>query len=235
MSLKRYLRDSTADDELTCDDIDVVVAKLRRINRDATLDYAIRVGSLIIHYFYGGDMQAWRAKGPKAASFRRLAARPDLPMSPTVLYRCVATFELCERLNVVSRWKHVTASHVRAVLNLDSKDQEQLLCAASSEHWNVQRIEREARLRRSTVARKGRRPAPVLVRRAQHLERFVRSNPELFELHGYEHLSDDEREKVRKILTAALQAVQEGVTSLAQSHGRDPLLEGFAAARSVHH
>jgi hypothetical protein len=131
-------------------EMDLIVMKLRQVSREASLDYAIRIGSVIVHYFYGGDVSAWRARGPKPTSFRRLAARPDLPMSPSVLYRCVAIFELCERLGVVSRWRHVTASHLRAVLNLDAKEQVRLLAAVNAEGWSVQRLEEHTRCMRPT-------------------------------------------------------------------------------------
>jgi hypothetical protein len=160
------------DRELTAEDLTLVVTKLTQIAREATLDYAIRVGSLIVHYFYEGDSSLWRCKGPKASSFRRLAEHPELPMSASVLCRCVAIFELCERLNVVARWRRVTVSHLRLVLRLDAEKQGQLLAAADAGRWSVQRLAQEVRpLESASPRRTGRRLGSPLLACARTLER----------------------------------------------------------------
>src|SRR5438045_3765724 len=148
--LKRRLDD---DSDLSQDEMDLVVAKLTQISREATLDYAIRVGSLIIHYFYSGDTSAWRDRRAKPLSFRRLSERADLPMSATALYRCVATFVMCERLDVVRRWKNLTVTHLRTVLNLTTAEQTRLLSAASSQHWSVRELEEAVQSSRAGAAR----------------------------------------------------------------------------------
>jgi hypothetical protein len=64
-------------------------------------------------------------------------------MSPSMLYRCVATFELCSRLPVYAQWRHLTASHVRAVLPLDKEAQRGLLERAHEKRWSVSELESE--------------------------------------------------------------------------------------------
>src|SRR6478735_5141212 len=91
------------------DTVDRVVEHLNRICRNSGLEFALQVGSVVIHHFYDGDVEAWRVRGPKAVSFRRLALHPQLPMSPGALYRCVALFELCDRLEAPSRWRNLGA------------------------------------------------------------------------------------------------------------------------------
>ena len=69
--------------ELSDEELDLLVSKLTQISREAHLDHAIRVGSLVIHYFYGGDLQLWRSRGPKTASFRPAVALDCSVESPS--------------------------------------------------------------------------------------------------------------------------------------------------------
>jgi hypothetical protein len=164
------------------DEVDVVVAKLRRISRDATLHFALSVGAIVIHHFYGGDPAAWRQKGQKGVSFRRLAQRRDLPFSPSLLYRCVAMFELSERLDAVSRWKHLNASHFRAVLGLPHEVQERLLTEANQSRWTVIQLELSvANTRRRDRQRVGRRPTPRFMKGVAALVRCLNANAEVLD------------------------------------------------------
>jgi hypothetical protein len=174
--LMRVESSAGGEPELTEDQLNLAVSKLCQITRESMLDYSIRVGSLVIHYFYGGDVKAWRSRGPKTHSFRRLAKHPQLPMSASSLYRCVAIFELCDRLNVVSRWSRITVSHLRVVLPFDEKEQCRLMSAANAERWSVQRLEQEARKVSSSGARRGRPAAPELVRFGRSVEKLHRSS-----------------------------------------------------------
>lgn len=122
--------------------IERVVRELNMLGRVATLDFTISVGALIISQIYSGDLRAWRNRGPKCSSFRRLATHPDLPMSACSLYRCVAIYELCERLGVRS-WKHVSTTHLRLVLPLRPEQQEHLLKAAETGRWPVRQLRDE--------------------------------------------------------------------------------------------
>lgn len=124
------------------DPIDRVVLALNKICKTATLDFAIAVGQLVINGCYGGDLASWRARGEKDVSFRKLARHCFLPMSPVALYRSVAIYELCERLDV-RRWKHVSTSHLRLVLPLAPEQQSRLLQVAEVDGWPVRRLEQE--------------------------------------------------------------------------------------------
>ena len=179
--LMRVESSSENDLEMTEDQLSLAVSKLCQITRESMLDYSIRVGSLVIHYFYGGDIKAWRSRGPKTHSFRRLAKHPQLPMSATSLYRCVAIFELCDRLNVVSRWTRITVSHLRVVLPFDEKEQCRLMSAANTERWSVQRLEQEARKVSSGAVRRGRPAAPEFVRFGRSVEKLRRSSSQVLD------------------------------------------------------
>jgi hypothetical protein len=160
--------------ETSSEEISIVVAQLKRITRCANLEFALRVGAVIIHHFYGGDTAAWRSRGPKTASFRSLARHPELPLSPGSLYRCVALFELCDRLKAPSRWEHLGASHLRMVLGLPPVAQEKMLSAANENRWSVktlgQVILREKAVR---VTRGGRRAEPPVAKSLKSVNRSL--------------------------------------------------------------
>jgi hypothetical protein len=122
------------------EEIDIVVAQIRRITRTANLEFALRVGAVVLHNFYNGDTETWRSRGRKLTSFRRLAAHPELPLSAGALYRCVALYELCERFNAPNRWTHLGASHLRLVLALPPADQESMLATANQHQMTVQAL-----------------------------------------------------------------------------------------------
>jgi hypothetical protein len=147
------------DEEPSSEEVDIVVAHIKRLTRTASLEFALRVGAVIIHHFYDGDADAWRSRGPKTASFRRLARHPDLPLSPGALYRCVALFELCQRLNAPSRWEHLSASHLRLVLGLPGDIQEKLLATANARRWPVKLLQQEVAVVKAAHLRRGGRRA----------------------------------------------------------------------------
>jgi hypothetical protein len=199
----------SAQDELSSDEMKLVVAKLHQISREAALDYAIRVGSLIIHHFYSGDTELWRYRGPKTMSFRQLANHPELPMSASALCRCVAIFELCERLNVAATWRRVTASHLRLVIGLDPEEQRRLLATADRERWSVQRLESEVRRQRAcTGQRSSRRRKPALRAFERQLEQLILSTVTIEEAgSGVSHASLDERRRVSAALDRSIEAL----------------------------
>lgn len=160
----------------TEEELDLVVTQLRQICTESSLDFALRVGGVVIHHFYGGDVEAFRSRGPKLNSFRRLAQHPKLPMSPAALYRCVAVFELCDRLNAPSRWRRLGASHLRAVIGLDSESQERLLSTANREQWTVQTLRNRAvRCRAGDASRGGRKPQSALVKSLSSIRRNLKA------------------------------------------------------------
>jgi hypothetical protein len=157
--------------ELSKEQLDEVVRQLNGICRNSSLEFALRVGAVIVHNFYAGDMEAWRHRGPKLHSFRSLAEHPDLALSPGALNRCVAIFEMCERLRAQSRWRRLGASHLRAVIGISSEAQEHLLSQANEERWSVQELQARAQTLRSSRARGGRRTQSSLTRHLRALDR----------------------------------------------------------------
>jgi hypothetical protein len=160
--------------------VERVVRQLNALCKTATFDFAMSVGKLIINTFYSGDLAAWRNRGIKNVSFRRLAKHPDLPMSATALYRSTAIFEVCQRVGA-SEWKHVSTSHVRLVLPLPGAQQVRLLRRAEAEVWPVQRLREEIEMLPSAglVKRGGRRKRSRLRKALRTLETFLQESGDL--------------------------------------------------------
>lgn len=118
---------------------------LRQVNalcKGTTLRFALDVGRLVVEGLYDGDLRRLRSRGQKdELAMRRLAADPDLAMSASALYRCVAIFELCGRLHR-TEWRHVSTSHLRLVLPLPPSEQERFVREAEANGWKVRELER---------------------------------------------------------------------------------------------
>jgi hypothetical protein len=81
------------------------------------------------------------------------------------LYRCVALYELCDRLNAPSRWEHLGASHLRLVIGLPPGAQEKLLATANARRWTVKVLHRQVLSEKTArITRGGRRPQPLIMR-----------------------------------------------------------------------
>lgn len=180
---REFERDEIANDAweeepaLSREQIDLVVAQIKRITRCANLELALRVGAVIIHHFYGGNMTGWRSRAAKTSSFRRLAEHPDLPLSAGALYRCVALFELCERLKAPSRWAHLGASHLRMVLGLPPEAQERLLALANEQRWTVKSLQLAiGREKAPRSTRGGRRRGPMMTQRLKAVKKCLEEN-----------------------------------------------------------
>ncbi len=123
--------------------LDEVASQLREICRTAALDLSYRVGELIIREVYDNKFEIWGEQGTRRTSYRLLAARGDLPLSPSALCKSVAVYVLSERLGGRAHWKHLGSSHLQEVLALPAEEQDRVLQTAEAEHWTVARIRAE--------------------------------------------------------------------------------------------
>jgi hypothetical protein len=199
---------------LTADQLDDVVSQINGICRNSSLEFAIRVGAVIIHHFYNGDTEAWRHRGPKGNSFRRLAAHPELALSAGALYRCVAIFEICNRLRAASRWRRLGATHLRAVIGVPDDQQGSLLNRANDERWSVQTLEAHAQRLRTSRARGGRRAQSPLSKHLSVLDRCLGSCEAALE--SIESHDPDELERSLQVfqkIKASLEALSGAVLS----------------------
>ena len=145
---------------------------MNAVTRGAALGLALEVGRIVVQHFHGGRPEIFRQRGRRCPSLRKLAGRPELPMSASALYRCVAIYELSSRLGDVSAWEHLGVSHLRAVLGLPMPDQQRLLAEAQRQRWTVRALEAHvAELRETAAERRGRPPIPGALRSLRRLLR----------------------------------------------------------------
>jgi hypothetical protein len=123
--------------------LDHLALQLKEICRSATLNLSYRIGELIIRELYDNHIELWGQQGTRHISYRLLAARGDLPLSPSALCKSVAVYALSERLGGTARWRHLGVSHVQEVLSVEASEQERLLRLAETERWTVARLRSE--------------------------------------------------------------------------------------------
>lgn len=148
--------------------IDQVVAEINSLYHNQTLTFHLGVGRVIVERLYGGDREAWRSRGTKDTSFRKLAEREDFidGVSAAVLRRATAIYDMCAQLELLdpetgeSTWIHLGTSHLRAVLGLPDSEQKRLLTRAEDKKWTVEKLESEVRKARPSDNR-GRKPLPI--------------------------------------------------------------------------
>jgi hypothetical protein len=183
--------------------LDALVRDLNRLQNRAGLELAVAMGGLIVERFYGGDLSRWRQHRAREISFRKLAARADrdLRVSPTLLYRAVALYELTSRLGP-ERIRGLSMTHLRIVLGLPAAEQAALLEAAIEEKWPSERLDRAAAKVRLTLARpRGRPAAPPLVRALRKLAGTWERVESAVHVDEQTDLSDAEAQRVSEALT----------------------------------
>ena len=150
--------------------IERIVRLIHSLPESPTLPFAFAIGGSVIELLYAGDVRAWRRRGPKALSLRRLAAHPGLGMRPDDLYRAIATYDLCQRLAIDPRGR-LSATHIRYCLPLLEVDQERLLRCAEVGAWSVAKLREE--ICRSgpkrSEGRGGRKPTAPLQKTVRNL------------------------------------------------------------------
>ena len=155
--------------------MELALADIRHLARVASLQLALDVGEIVFHRIFDGDADLVRRRGPKEASFRRLALHPELPMSAANLWRAVAIYEMSLRVPALRRSPRLGVAHARAVLGLPSRSQEQLITRAEAEGWSVTRLTEEASAKRTGC---GGRPRKTEVARMLDTLRRLAALPE---------------------------------------------------------
>lgn len=181
--------------------IEALASRLRQPQTArVTIGDVIALGRDVIDRLYGGDVQTFRTRGKSQPSFRDLARRPDLKVSPVSLYRAVAIYELDTRIGPLQQcWPDLGTAHYRAVLGLDEDQQVQLLTRAQTNEWSVRRIEGEVAKRRP-AQRTGRRRAQAFAKGIRALERTASQCT--LEVTGIENM---ERAEVQELYDTTLE------------------------------
>lgn len=201
--------------------VDRVVRELNALCKKATFDFATSVGRLIVDRFYGGDLDAWRNRGPKVVSFRMLARHPDLPMSPAALYRSVAIYELSRSLPA-GHCVRLSTSHLRLVLPLARADQLRLLAEADAQGWSVSRLRERVALLEVTTdkparSRGGRKRGPRLRKTMRILQSCLQPTNSLV---GADDDDLDLSPETARSLADLLERVRDALSSLQKQAAR---------------
>ena len=180
------------------DKIDNLAGRINAMYREATLDVTYSIGELVIKELYEGELTLWGRQGTRRASYRRLAVRGDLLLSPSALCRAVAIFVLCQRTGGRGSWRHLTASHLQEVLALEAPQQENLLHAAEAEHWTVSRLRAEVQKRRPNASRSKR---PPIMRALAKLRALLDDNQGILtDADSFRQLNEDAARECRATL-----------------------------------
>ena len=140
-------------------------------SEQSALDFSLAVGSMIIQGIFGGNLAAWRTRGSRDLSFRKLARLTRV--SASCLYRSTAIYEMSCRMDV-RQWG-LTVSHLRAVIGLSHTDQHRLLTLSRREGWTVRRLEQicAEHRQRQRIRPVGRPPSPALLKGLSRLSRAI--------------------------------------------------------------
>jgi hypothetical protein len=162
--VRRDELDAVVSTLVTQEKLDDLTRRINAIYRRGTLEVVCAVGELVILELYEGSPETWGRDGTRRASYRKLASRGDLLLSPSALCRAVAVYVLCKRLGERASWRHLTASHLQEVLALEPSQQERLLRAADVERWSVSRLRGEVSKQRPLTPRSRQRRVVQAVR-----------------------------------------------------------------------
>jgi hypothetical protein len=200
-------------------EIDAAFDEMVALHRSATLDYAIRMGEVVIRRFFAGSLAAWRQRGQDDPSVRSLAAKVDsarLPgMSVTTMYRSIEIYDLECRVGVSGRHQ-LNAGHARAVLGLTDKQQEALLGRAEANDWTAERLDAEvARLRKREGKGKGRPPLPGFLKTIRAIDRLASAGGAFDDLDQIDGLSDADAEALTRAVASTMARWQEVAAALA--------------------
>src|SRR6266542_4513579 len=97
-------------------DVDGVVNELRELYHYKGFELADAIGRLILERIYGGNTDAWHARGRKDTSFKKLEKHPDLPMRASTLWKSVALHLVTRRRPDLLEMKNLGPSHVHELI-----------------------------------------------------------------------------------------------------------------------
>jgi hypothetical protein len=194
------------------------IVELRKLTRGASLQFALGVGRVVVDTLYEGDVTAWRSRARKNHALRVLAARTDLPLSASALYRALAIYELSHKQAGGQGWQHLGVSHLRVVLGLAEDVQTELLGRAEAEKWTVARLEAEAvTLRSGLRPAGGRKPVPRYLKSIRRI--FELTSPEALEGLESTQLAASEVAELTEKLEGARRRLDQLQRRLTQSRG----------------
>lgn len=101
------------------------------------------IGSLVINLGFGGNFEAWRQRGRRHPTYRKILKHEKLPVSSVDLYRGVNTYDVWTRFDGLKAYPLVTATHIRYLLGMEPDVQKTWLDKIQSKGLTVDELRRE--------------------------------------------------------------------------------------------
>jgi hypothetical protein len=164
------------EDKVRSDLVNQAVSDINRIYVGKGLEAARGIGEYVLRTFFAGDVESFRCRERKHASFRELAERKDLRVSHVFLWNCVAVAEQLKALpNDIAN--ALPVSHHKLLLPVhDEKTKVTLARKAVRENLTTKELAVEIRrVRRHATnggKKRGRPPLPAVIRLLNSLGRL---------------------------------------------------------------
>lgn len=171
--------------------VDQAVWDLNRIWLSKGFETARAVGEYVLTCFFQDDTESFRARGKHHHSFRALAARDDLQVSHTFLWRAVA---LVEQLRVLPADLADQLGYSHHLALLPVKDLAvKIALARQAVDQGLTRRQLEAAVRQAKEpSRAGRPPLPVFVMSVNRLRKLLDDDRAFDELDKVSELGQDQ-------------------------------------------
>ncbi len=152
--------------------VDEIVSQLQSLCRLHGIERALRIGKIVVDGCFSGDPRALKCARVLPVSYRKLARRPDLPVSASAISRAVGVHELSGRISWIVRSSRLSLAHLEAVLPLPDDAQEAFLFEAEQRGLTARALRglvREARHR--SGGKRGRPPLDPKRRLLKNIKR----------------------------------------------------------------
>ncbi len=205
-----HRRDIVRSARLDDDPVSTAVREINRIYATKTLETYIAIGKYVLDTFFEGDFTLFRSRGRSDPNMKALAARDDLMVSATTLWRSVAVLEQSRQLpGEVAR--ELSISHHLELLRVkDEEDKENLARSAVEEGMSRGRLAEEVReVLGDDEPGEPERPepeerAPRAMKALAHVGRAVEHLAAVADEGGLEGIAEEEQREALKKLDEAL-------------------------------
>jgi len=195
-----HRRDIVRSARLDDDPVSTAVREINRIYATKTLETYIAIGKYVLDTFFEGDFTLFRSRGRSDPNMKALAARDDLMVSATTLWRSVAVLEQSRQLP-----RHLELLRVK-----DEEDKENLARSAVEEGMSRGRLAEEVReVLGDDEPGEPERPepeerAPRAMKALAHVGRAVEHLAAVADEGGLEGIAEEEQREALKKLDEAL-------------------------------
>ena len=196
--------------------ISEAVREINRIYTVKTLETYLAIGRYLLKTFFDNDFEVFRSKGRSDPNMKALAARLDLLVSSTTLWRSVAVLEQSRQLPREVARELTFSHHVELLGVTDEGTRERLARSAVEGRWGRRGLRSEvAETRDAAQGRDSSREAARAMTRLEHaakgLQRAVASR---------DGLQDEGSAELVKRLDRVRSRLEESRKSLVEAAGR---------------